>query len=436
MLFFLALFLIVSPILILFSLGYKYNWQKNTLEKTGVFFIKSFPKDAEIFINDEKYKKETPTQITRLLPKNYNVRIQKEGYRSWQKNLEIYPQMTTFIEDVSLFKTEIKANLLLQGNFNIFKPSYNKQLIALLEDDGANNTIWIYNMLSDDFIELYKARANKDIEIISWSYTNRKLLIKENGKFLILNIGQPDYYIALSEITSLSMDQIKWHHLNDNLLIGENNSQLYRIDIISQETEKILDEYVLNYEQYKNDLFYIAQDLGTYYLKVLTGNQQETVFSIPYSTDYQFYKTKNNLVLFDASQKLVYLLDLANSQQPVSSVIKDVEDFKWHNNQLVYWNNSELWAYYPESEEEVLLERTSQKIKNGFWHPNSTHIFGVIGSKLKIYELDSRDQRNVYDFFDLEEGQENFISTNKKRDYLYLITSFNNQAGFYKVEIQ
>jgi hypothetical protein len=44
---FLAFFLVVSPLLIIYALGYKFNPAKRTLEKTGVFFIKSFPRSAK-----------------------------------------------------------------------------------------------------------------------------------------------------------------------------------------------------------------------------------------------------------------------------------------------------------------------------------------------------------------------------------------------------
>ena len=134
MLSFLLFFLIVSPILILYSLGFKYNWQKNRLEKTGVFFIKSFPKNSEVYLDGQPIGKKTPTQITRLLAKNYQLEIKKEGYRPWSKNLEILPQITTFIEDVSLFKEELNPEILMAGTFAGLLPSPNRQMIALIEE--------------------------------------------------------------------------------------------------------------------------------------------------------------------------------------------------------------------------------------------------------------------------------------------------------------
>src|SRR3989344_8513986 len=93
MLSFLLFFLIVSPILILYSLGFKYNWQKNRLEKTGVFFIKSFPKNSEVYLDGQPIGKKTPTQITRLLAKNYQLEIKKKATGPGQKIWKSCPRL-------------------------------------------------------------------------------------------------------------------------------------------------------------------------------------------------------------------------------------------------------------------------------------------------------------------------------------------------------
>jgi len=80
--FFILLFLIIAPILIFYSLGYRYNFIKGNIEKTGVVFLKSFPKSAKIYLNNELQSDKTPTQITNLLSNTYDVRVEKEGYHT------------------------------------------------------------------------------------------------------------------------------------------------------------------------------------------------------------------------------------------------------------------------------------------------------------------------------------------------------------------
>ena len=98
---FFIIFFIVSPLLILYSLGYRYNFTTNNIEKNGAFYIKSYPKNADIFINNKKSNKKTPNQITNIKPNLYNVKISKEDYLPWEKKLEIKQGETTFIENIN-----------------------------------------------------------------------------------------------------------------------------------------------------------------------------------------------------------------------------------------------------------------------------------------------------------------------------------------------
>ena len=101
--FFLLLFFIVTPLLILYASGFRYNFDIGMIEKTGAFYIKSYPRNAEIYINDLKSKHKTPKQITNLAPGTYTLKITKNNYTPWQKKLSVYSGETTFVEDVVLF---------------------------------------------------------------------------------------------------------------------------------------------------------------------------------------------------------------------------------------------------------------------------------------------------------------------------------------------
>ena len=434
---FVAFFLIASPLLILYGLGYKYNWQKHRLERTGVFFIKSFPRNADIYVDNKKYKKDTPTRITRLLPKVYNIKIVKENYSSWQKSLTVWPQMTTFIEDVSLIYKEPKFEMLLKGKFTDFLISPNRRQIALVEKDDESQIVWLYSLVNDSFTELYKTDVLNKIQVISWSFSNKKILIEQNNDYLIINADKPGTVHSLSKLAKVNLNNVKWDSYNDNILYALNKNRLLKINVIENDFIQLNKDTILNYYPYKTKLIGISKNQNKYYLNIYSNSEVEVLFSLPYSESYQFKRTTTDfLILFDNQQQQLYLLNPEDKNQPVKFLLKNISDFKWHNKQFIYWNSSELWVSYLESNEKILLERTSQKIQNAFWHPNAVYVYAVTGDKLKLYELDSRDQRNVYELLTINKGEEKFLATNKKGDYLYLITKINEKAGFYKVEIQ
>ena len=78
-----SFFLIVSPITILYSQGYRIDFKNKEIVKTGGLYFKTLPKSAQILIN-EKPKKKTDfffgaILIENLIPDLYNVEIQKEN---------------------------------------------------------------------------------------------------------------------------------------------------------------------------------------------------------------------------------------------------------------------------------------------------------------------------------------------------------------------
>ena len=431
------LFLGFSPYLIFYGLGYKYNFQKNRLEKTGVFFIKSFPRGAQIYLDGKKQKKETPTQITRLLAKVYEVKIAKDGYREWRKNLPLEPQLTTFIEDVSLFYDQLKMEKILSGSFADLLLSHDQQFLALTEASPAGQTIWLYEPASDSLTKVYETAKLSGLKLLEWSFSDKKLLVKDNSNYLVINAETPGVYFNLQRLSPSLFKEVKFSDSNDNLLYGLGAGKLELLNLLEEKAWVAESGQILSYLPFNNQLALIKKENSEYYLKIRQNETSAILFSLPYSPDYRFLKVAaDRLILFDQKQRQLYLIDPADFSQPLKTVLANVDDFQWHDRQILYWNQSELWVYYPESDEKILLERNSQGVKNGFWHPNAAYVYGAVSGELKLYELDSRDQRNVYGLLPILPGQEKLMATNKKGDYLYLITSFQEVAGFYKVKIQ
>lgn len=83
---FILIFAIATPLIILYTAGYRYNLKKNKIQKTGILILKSRPKEATIYLNEKIQKEKTPARIANLLPEDYFVRVEKENFYPWQKN--------------------------------------------------------------------------------------------------------------------------------------------------------------------------------------------------------------------------------------------------------------------------------------------------------------------------------------------------------------
>ena len=106
---FVAIFIIMVPVIIFYALGYTFDFEKKTIVATGGIYLKSDPAKAEIYIND-KLKGITTQLIKRLNPKIYEIKVIKENFHIWQKDLTVQPNLVTKA-NIILLPTNPKISL-------------------------------------------------------------------------------------------------------------------------------------------------------------------------------------------------------------------------------------------------------------------------------------------------------------------------------------
>lgn len=96
-------FFIISPLIILYTAGWRWNFSTGTLEVTGVLSIDTEPDDASVFLNDQLVTTKQPLRLSSLAPGNYRVKISKPGYHSFATDVTIRSHETTYIRNTTLF---------------------------------------------------------------------------------------------------------------------------------------------------------------------------------------------------------------------------------------------------------------------------------------------------------------------------------------------
>ena len=105
-----AFFIIATPFVLLYATGFSFDFSAKKFVKTGGFYFKSNPSKAEIFIND-KLRGKTSKYIRRMIPKEYEIKIQKEGCWSWEKKLNIESHLVTEARNILLIPQNPKIEL-------------------------------------------------------------------------------------------------------------------------------------------------------------------------------------------------------------------------------------------------------------------------------------------------------------------------------------
>lgn len=107
---FIVLFLITTPLVILYTAGYRWNNKKDRLEKVGIIFLRSRPGSADIYLDGKLRKETTPARLRDLLPDTYQIKVSKNGYGIWSKQLPAESALTTFAEGIILWKNATRKN--------------------------------------------------------------------------------------------------------------------------------------------------------------------------------------------------------------------------------------------------------------------------------------------------------------------------------------
>lgn len=415
-----VIFLLASTFFILLASGYNYNILKNKFEKTSVLYVKSYPRNANIFLNEKLYKKLTPTEIIHLKPNLYNVKIEKEEYQKWEKQFLVKPEQTVFIEEVSLFYKSPKVSILKNGNFKSLSISPDKQ--NLLFYDLENEELNIFNLTENRIINLEK--DIDEMENTLWSSDNKKVLLEIDDKYFISFVYFNEELLNLSKYISFSPKNIVWDKFDSNLIyLTTDSGSLYKFDL----NKKILEDTgitnVLAVKPEKNNIFYISNkdEKDVLYLFDSNKGEKEKILDLGANLNYNFiWPYRDYFCLLD-SNKVLYLID-PNVEKYLINKFYNIENLEWdlYNRTILLKNNFEIWSYDLPTEEEILINRFSKNIENIFWHKNNNHIFYVIDGQLNVIELDNRDKKNIYLLENIHDS--NLFLANKKGNILYYIT--------------
>lgn len=96
--FFVLIFLVSAPLVVLHTAGYRLNISNKRLQQTGVLAITTYPRGSSIGLNGQALTYKTPYVFQRMMPNHYEVSLQKPGYHAWSQKVEVAAGKTSYID--------------------------------------------------------------------------------------------------------------------------------------------------------------------------------------------------------------------------------------------------------------------------------------------------------------------------------------------------
>ena len=237
---------LITTLTVLYSDGYRLNTAttQNTNEtgiivKTGMLAVRSIPEGAKIYINDnEEAITATDDTIPSLKPGKYKIRLEKEGFETWEKEVEVFSELVTDITSVLVLRSP-KLEPLTNTDVRAFDLSSDQNKIAFITRNEETPGVWVLGLTGNP-INLIKTDARVLIadnifgtpslgEDVKWSPDNEQVLVKmnENG-YLVYDITTSNTSLRPTNITDIKLIneewQIEWkeNFLSERLIIIKN----------------------------------------------------------------------------------------------------------------------------------------------------------------------------------------------------------------------
>lgn len=397
------------------------NWRitkEGVVSNTGLLNANSFPDGAQVYIDDKLI---TATDDTVYLdPGIYQVKILKEGYSPWQKELTIQKELVTQT-NATLFPSAPSLTPLTFTGIKNLSPSPDGLKLVFLVDAGsseAKNGFYVMD-LGTNFLSLQSgprqitdapsSLALSDAEII-WSPDSTELMILTPEKELLIGV---DKKVSLAEQTDIRFQkkQILAGWEEDMYQRERQYLEKFPPEVLEIATESAKNVYI---SPDKKRLLYTATAAVTLPEDILppipATNTQPEERSLQVGAIYVYDREedKNFWVATSSALPQLFLTEATASATLKKNAVAEVlelekqllaDDFGSPARTLES-SPSAFYRLQKTSNEETALSFSSYytgvNLNTLQWFPDSKHLLFVQDGKIQIMEYDGYNNTNVY----------------------------------------
>ena len=419
------IFSIIGPAIIMYSQGYRFDVKKFQFVETGGIYIKARPEEVDLYVNDKYIQKSSlftrDILVQNLLPGNYNIKVEKDGYHSWEKNLDIKTKNVTEAKDIFLFRKNIEFEEIKDNVVDFYL---------------NNNQVIILTKLN----ELFLYTSNKLDKILNASQTPNnieKIYFLSNDNVIIKTTTGLHYLLENKNIKLIKSFNIDTKNITnrDNKIVYQFKNSIYEIDPREDIPELLSRDHVDAFTVDGNSIIALRKNkvVRLYDLK----REEEELYNFNYykeGSNYQLFLIGNQLFILE-DEKNLYFLDKEN--RTFEEKIKATSDLKYTSffNKIIFYDENNIWLmllkriespFFKDAYSVIKIGDFNKKIENIKWLNGSYFVF-TLDKEIFISEIDNRDKLNM---FSLNEFDVSNIFFNGNRNELFIL----NDDQFLKAE--
>ena len=452
------IFCIITPIITLQARGYRFDWHRGVFVFSGTISFKSNPQNASAeldgIINEggKINRINGASNISGLLPSDYNLKISAPDFYPWDKKIDVHSGVTSEFWNVVLTRKnyEVTPYDVTQGIEKFFTSPRNN---AIAYTQNVNNELLVqmFDLDNSTLTETYtipdwKLIADDKKENIEWSPEENYLSVP------VENDNETAYYIIdlnLKSITNLNdffekneIKHVRWDPKEKGYFFFLDNNTLFRGNISDKTTLTVIAENTSAFELSYDSVYYIQLPNNLVFKTSLDGKTERTQITniFPGSpetiVDRMIIYDESRIAFLDKTRNL-FIYNNASRDKYFKSIGNNILEMHFSNDgkKLLFWSDNEISVYFtrdwdvqPIRKENELqnITRYSESLKNIQWYKDYEHIIFSVGKYTKLIELDPRDHRNCTDLISTE-TENPFINYNHGLEKLFFTNLKNDQ---------
>jgi len=395
-------FLVLGPGVVLYAWGYRYNFDEQRVDVTGILYVKAYPRRASVLLDGQLKSETTPAQLTGLKPGPYRVTVERDGMWPWTKELSVTAQRVTFAEDVVMFRRELGQKFIAAGMMSDLSVSPDGRLIATVSSPTSSpaGTLTVRDADSGQIVTKQTLAPTLAPYRLLWSGSSRRLAVIGTKQALAIAVGNVQNPILVSAPTQLWL-QLQWERGNDNALLSLGSGGVQRFDLATRRWELINRSPIVGLRQSAAGNIAAYATSSSLYLAPWPALENNWRVTLATSTaDFKLVEVSGsgNLMLWQRG-KSAWLVDAEPMEPLVLRRWSDTTQATWSPTAptlaIVRTNDVDIlrWIDNVPTSSTFVLPKAGATVN---WYPGGTHLYLSTAGDLLVAEIDVRGQQNVY----------------------------------------
>lgn len=429
---FIAAFFVISPLLVLYTAGYRYDFTNGIIQEIGAISIDILPKNANVFLNSVKITGKMPIRLKNVSPGKYKIKISADGFYDWEKEVTVENKQTIYIKEIKLIKKSAPEKI-ISGQIEKISLSTDKNFLVYQKINDKNQEFYIHDLKNNKDTLIFTAEKSK-IYTIKWFENSNLVAIStaDNSEIQIVDMNSPKQIWNLAKEEKNKITKWQWSNAYDPEIYYSTKNQIVSVNINTKQKNTAGKNGFVDWTVDNRQIWTIEHSTSSDQLvifKNIFGSNQNYLtldgVNIGGIEDkWKFITIYKDQILIKKDGQADMLLAYQGSQYNFYG-----ENFlnSPYNNWWIIWTPWEITTY-SRGEEPFLLNRSGEKL-------NKVLILDE-NNTLGLLWADKMTALFPYYFVNhiLINQNINDADANSQNRVLYFSGKINNEAGLWKID--